>query len=98
MRHRKSNRTVRSTTVPELYSVMKCVGACQFIRGLWMGSRGDIAMHHMRADSNNLATTAATTHVPEHKETMHMVQMMRIESCSGAIEDLAHARTEVCLP
>ena len=28
---------------------------------------------------------------------MHMIQMLRTESCSGAIDDLAHVRTEVCL-
>ncbi len=52
---------------------------------------------HMRTDANNLVTTAATTRLPEQRETIHMAQMLRKESCSGFIEDLAHVRTEFCL-
>ena len=52
---------------------------------------------HMRTDANNLVTTAGTTHLPEQQDTVHMIQMLRKESCSGAIEDLAHVRTEHCL-
>ena len=51
----------------------------------------------MRTDANNLVTTAATTHHPEQKETIHMVQMLRKESCSGAIDDLGHIPTQYCL-
>ena len=29
----KIKKTVLSTTVPELYSFMKCFGSCQFLRG-----------------------------------------------------------------
>ena len=53
---------------------------------------------HMRTNANNLVTTASTTHLPEQKETIHMIQMLRKESCSGEIDDLAHVRTEDCLP
>ena len=28
---------------------------------------------HMRADADNLVTTASTTHVPEQPETVHMI-------------------------
>ena len=42
-------------------------------------------------------TTAKTTHLPEQKETRHMIQMLRKESCSGSIDDLSHVRTEYCL-
>ena len=52
---------------------------------------------HMRTDANNLVTTASTTRLPEQKETIHMIQMLRNEACSGAIDDLAHIRTEFCL-
>ena len=32
---------------------------------------------HMRTDANNLVTTASTTRLPEQKETIHMIQMLR---------------------
>ncbi len=51
----------------------------------------------MRTDANNLVTTASTTHLPEQKETIHMIQMLRKESSSGSIDDLAHVRTDKCL-
>ena len=41
----------------------------------------------MRADANNLVTTASTTRLPEQKETIHMIQMLRKEVCFGQIED-----------
>ena len=44
----------------------------------------------MRTDANNLVTTAATTHLPEQKETIHMINQLRTECISGAIDDLAH--------
>ena len=52
---------------------------------------------HMRTDANNLVTTASTTHVPEQQETIHMIQMLRKEACSGSIADLSHIRTQWCL-
>ena len=51
----------------------------------------------MRTDANNLVTTAKTTHLPEQKETIHMMQLLRQELCSGSIDDLAHVRTQYCL-
>ena len=51
----------------------------------------------MRTDAHNLVTTASTTHLPEQKETIHTIQMLRRESCSGHIDDLAHVKTEDCL-
>ena len=51
---------------------------------------------HMRTGANNLATTASTTRLPEQKETIHMIQMLRKESCSGQIEDLAHVASADC--
>jgi len=93
----KIKRTTMSTTVAELYSFMKCFGTCQFLRGLWCDITGATAPLHMRTDANNLVTTAGTTHLPEQKETVHMIQMLRKEACSGAIDDLAHIPTEFCL-
>ena len=51
----------------------------------------------MRTDANNLVTTASTTHLPEQKETIHMINQLRHESRSGAIDDLAHVVSEDCL-
>ena len=93
----KIRRTTLSTTVAELYSVMKCFGTCQFTRGLWKDISGQSSEIHLRTDANNLITTASTTHLPEQRETMHMLHMLRTESTSGAIQDLAHIRTHHCL-
>ena len=93
----KINKTTLSTTVAELYSLMKCFGTCQMLRGLWMDLSAECAQVHIRTDANNLVTTAASTHLPEQKETIHMIQMLRKEACSGSIDDLAHVRTQVCL-
>jgi len=89
----KIKRTVLSTTVAELYAFMKCFGTCQFLRGLWMDISGTAAEVHMRTDANNLVTTASTTHLPEQKETIHMINQLRTEASSGAIDDLAHVVT-----
>jgi hypothetical protein len=93
----KIKRTVLSTTVSELYAFMKCFGTCQFLRGLWMDIHGTPAELNMRTDANNLVTTAKTTHLPEQKETIHMINQLRHEACSGAISDLAHVVSEDCL-
>jgi len=52
---------------------------------------------HMRTDANNLVTTASTSRLPEQKDTIHMIHMLRKESCSGQIEDLAHVSLADCL-
>ena len=93
----KIKRTTLSTTVAELYSFMKCFGTCQYLRGLWADISSTVAPLHMRTDANNLVTTAGTTHLPEQKETIHAIQMLRKEACSGSIDDLAHIPTEFCL-
>jgi hypothetical protein len=93
----KIKRTTLSTTVAELYALMKSHGTCQMLRGLWKDISGLIAPIHIRTDANNLVTTASTTHIPEQQETIHMIQMLRREACSGAIDDLAHVRSEDCL-
>ena len=52
---------------------------------------------HMRTDANNLVITASTARLPEQKETIHMIQMSRKESCSGQIDELAHVSSADCL-
>ena len=93
----KIKRTTLSTTVAELYSLMKGYGTSQLVRGLWKDISGDTIDIHIRTDANNLVTTASTTHVPEQQETIHMIQMLRKEACSGSIADLAHVVTADCL-
>ena len=93
----KIKRTTLSTTVAELYALMKCYGTCQMLRGLIKDITGLSSEIHMRTDANNLVTTASTTHVPEQQETIHMIQMLRKEACSGSIADLSHIRTQWCL-
>ena len=52
---------------------------------------------HLRTDANHLVTMAASTRLPEQKETIHMIQMLRQEACSGQMHDLAHVLTQYCL-
>ena len=87
---------VLSPTVAELYLFMKCVGSCQFLRGIWMDLSGEVANIHMRTDAKNLVTTARTIRLPEQKETIHMISTLRKEACSGSIHDLAHILTQNC--
>jgi hypothetical protein len=89
--------TTMSTTVAELHAFMKCFGTCLFLRGMWADISGQDAEIHMRTDANNLVTTASTTHCPEQKETIHLIQMLRKESVSGRISDLAHVSSADCL-
>ena len=77
--------------------IFLCYGTCQMLRGLIKDITGYSTDIHMRTDANNLVTTASTTHVPEQQETIHMIQMLRKEACSGAIADLSHIRTQWCL-
>ena len=51
----------------------------------------------LRTDANNLVTTTASTCLPEQKETIRMIQMLRADSCSGAMHDFAHVLTQYCL-
>ena len=55
-----------------------------------MDMSGHASELHMRTDANNLVTTASTTRLPEQKETIHMINQLRHEACSGTIQDLAH--------
>ena len=86
-----------ATTVAELYSLMKCFGTCLYRTGVWADLSGENAELHLRTDANNLVTTAKTTHQPEQKETIHLIQMLRRESNSGSIDDLAHVVSQFCL-
>ena len=44
----------------------------------------------------NLVTTARTIHLPEQKQTIHMISVLRKEACSGSIHDLAHIPNQNC--
>ena len=57
-----------------------------------MDLSGEVADIHMRTDAKNLVTTARTIHLPEQKETIHMISMLRKEACSGSIH-IAHILT-----
>lgn len=76
---------------------MKCFGTCLFLRALWADVSGEIVPIHVRTDANNLVTTAQTTHLPEQKETHHLIQMLRHESNTGQLDDLSHVVSEFCL-
>ena len=62
-----------------------------------MDLTGEAPLLHMRTDAYNLVTTASTTHLPEQKETIHMINQLRHEALSGQIDDLAHVISEDCL-
>ena len=49
----KIKRTTLTTTVAELYALMKCFGTCQMLRGLWKDISGMDAEIHIRTDANN---------------------------------------------
>ena len=68
-----------------------------YLKGLWADLSCEDAELHLRTDANNLVTTAETTHQPEQKETIHLIQMLRRESNSGSIDDLAHVVSQYCL-
>ena len=87
----KITATTMSTTVAELYGLMRWYGSALFLRGLWSDITGEIADVHIRTDANNLVTTASTTHQAEQKETVRLIQMLRKESNSGQMHDLALA-------
>ena len=61
-----------------------------------MDLSGEVAEIHMRTDAKNLVTTARTIPLPEQKETIHMISMLRKEACSGSMHDLAHITTQNC--
>jgi hypothetical protein len=89
--------TTQSTTVAELNALMKCFGTCLFLRALLADISGEIVPNHIRTDANKLVTTAQTTHLPEQKETHHLIQMLKHESNTGHLDDLSHIASEYCL-
>ena len=93
----KIKRTTLSTTVAELYGSHEVFWhLSDAFEDFGRSISGFDAEIHMRTDANNLVATASTTHAPEQQETIHMIQMLRKEACSGAIADLSHVRTEHC--
>ena len=93
----KINRVVVSTTASEIYAFTKCFGTCQCLRGLWMDISAACVAIHTRTDANNLVTSASTTRLTEQKKTIHMIQMLNREACSGQIEDHPHVASADCL-
>ena len=87
----KIKRTTLGATAAELCALMKCFGTCQMLRGLRQYISGSDACVHTRTDANNLFTTAST----KQQETIHMIQMLRQEACSGAIADRVSILTAV---
>ena len=55
------------------------------------------AWPHMRTDAINFVTIASATRLPEQREIVHMIQMLRKEACVGQTEDLAHVVSVVWL-
>ena len=78
---------ITAATMAELHGLMRCFGTCLFSRGLWSDISSELADVHARTDGNNLVTTASTTHQPAHKETMHLIHMLRKESNTGQMHD-----------
>ena len=56
----KITQATMSTTVAELYALMKCFGNSLYLKGLWADCSGQPVAIHMRTDANNLVTTART--------------------------------------
>ena len=52
---------------------------------------------HMQTDANHIVTSASIARLPEQKETIHMIQMLRKEACSG--QKILHTLSQltVCL-
>ena len=61
-----------------------------FLKSLWFDLSGEVAEIHMRTDANNLVTTAASTRLAEQKDTIHMINQLRVDCMSGNIDDMAH--------
>jgi hypothetical protein len=72
----KITQTTMATTVAEFYSLMKCSGTCLFLKGLWADLPAESALLHLRTDANNLVPTTRTTHQPEQKETIYLIQIL----------------------
>ena len=59
-----------------------------------MDLSGEVASIHMRIDAKNLVTRASTIQSPEQKEPIHMIPMLRKETCPGSTCYLAHISTQ----
>ena len=68
--HPSFDATTMSSTVAELYSLLKCLGTCLYLEGLWADVSGEDTELHLRTDASNLVTTAKTRHRPEQNETI----------------------------
>ncbi len=84
----KIKKQTLSTTVAELYALLKGFGIGQYLKTLWVDiSRRNVPLE-LRTDANSLMETARTTHAPEQKETTHMIDVIRRVTSTGAIDDL----------
>ena len=80
-----------STTVAGLRGLMRCFGTCLFVRGLWSDISGELADVHFRTDANKLVTIASTSHQPEQKESMRLIQTIKTRK-GAEKEPLNHLR------
>ena len=62
-----------------------------------MDTRAACVAIHVIIDAHSLVATASRARLREQKETIHMIQMLRQEACSGQIEELAHVVSADCL-
>ena len=60
-------------------------GPWQFLRGKRMDISGEVADIHMRTDAKNWVTTARTIHLPEQRETIHMIFCCDRKPLQGAL-------------
>ena len=76
---------------------MKCFCSCRFLCGLWIDLFGEVANIHLSTDGKNLVTTARTIHLPEERESIHVISLLQKEACSGTTHDLDHVPATKCL-
>ena len=62
-----------------------------------MDISGEVAKVHMRTDAKNLVMSARTSPLPEQKETIRLISILRKEACSVSIHDFAHIQFQICL-
>eukprot|EP00975_Prorocentrum_lima_P035352 7424215-Prorocentrum_lima.AAC.1 len=54
-------------------------------------SSSSVVLHvHLRTDANDVVAPTSTTQLSGQQETIHMLNQLRHEACSGALHDLAH--------
>ena len=56
-----------------------------------------VGIYLVKLQTFTWVTTARTIRLPEQKETIHMISMLRKEAFSGSMQDLAHIPTQNCV-